>query len=102
MPTWNYQAVHIYGHCQVFHCVDQLKEVVDALTNKYEESFQEPWQPNYKASMLEAIVGVEVTISEIQCKYKLSQNRSNKDQEETIKQLNLLGSTKLARAMKNK
>ena len=102
VPTWNYQAVHIYGHCQVFHCVEQLKEVVDALTNKYEESFQEPWQPNYKASMLKAIVGVEVTISEIQCKYKLSQNRSNKDQEETIKQLNLLGSTKLAKAMKNK
>ena len=102
VPTWNYQAVHIYGHCQVFHCVDQLKEVVDALTHKYESSFQKPWQPNYKASMLKAIVGVEITISEIQCKYKLSQNRSNEDQEEAIKQLDLLGSTKLAKAMKQK
>ena len=102
VPTWNYQAVHIYGHCRIFNDVDRLKEVVDTLTYKYEASFKESWQPNYKASMLKSIIGVEITISEIQCKYKLSQNRSDQDQQEVIKQLDLLGSTKLAKAMKHK
>lgn len=99
VPTWNYQAVHIYGQCQVFHDPDELKEVVDTLTNQYEASFQVPWQPNYKASMLSAIIGVEVTINEIQCKYKLSQNRSTQDRLQVIEKLEALGSTKLVKAM---
>jgi transcriptional regulator len=99
VPTWNYQAAHIYGQCQVFHDPDQLKEVVDTLTNKYETSFQVPWQPNYKASMLSAIIGVEITINEIQCKYKLSQNRSTQDRLQVIKKLEALGSKKLVEAM---
>ena len=99
VPTWNYQAVHIYGQCRTFHDADTLKVVVDDLTNKYEKSFQTPWQPSYKFSMLEAIIGFEVTITEIQCKYKLSQNRSLQDQEKVIEQLESKGSKILAEAM---
>tara|TARA_R110002072_G_scaffold34359_1_gene102871 strand:+ start:1139 stop:1723 length:585 start_codon:yes stop_codon:yes gene_type:complete len=99
VPTWNYQAVHIYGKCQVFEDADRLKEVVDALTHKYEASFQAPWQPDYKASMLSAIIGVEISINEIQCKYKLSQNRTSQDRRQVMEQLLVLGSKKLVAAM---
>lgn len=99
VPTWNYQAVHIYGSCRVFEDDTKLKQVVDGLTEKFESVFDEPWQPDYKASMLRGIVGIEIEISEIQCKYKLSQNRARQDQEAVIRQLQTGGSEALALAM---
>lgn len=100
VPTWNYQAVHIYGQCKTFDNPDALKEVVDTLTAKYESGFDEPWQPNYKAAMLAAIIGFEVTISDIQAQYKLSQNKSDQDRKRVIEELEKLGSNDLAKAMK--
>ena len=100
VPTWDYQAVHIYGACKVFDAHEKLKTLVESLTDKYESSFQVPWQPDYKASMLGAIVGIEVTIDEIQCKYKLSQNRSTEDREQVILQLENTGSIDLAGAVR--
>jgi len=99
VPTWNYQSVHIYGHGEVFTEPEKLKFVVDTLTQKYESAFAKPWQPEYRATMLQAIVGVEITIREIQCKYKLSQNRSDQDRLQVVTRLKDLGSNKLAEAM---
>lgn len=100
VPTWNYQAVHIYGHCKTFDDNDALKNVVDSLTAKYESGFDEPWQPNYRAAMLGGIIGFEITISDIQAQYKLSQNKSETDRASVIDELEKLGSTELAKAMK--
>jgi transcriptional regulator len=99
VPTWNYQAVHIYGECTVFRKAKELQNIVNALTNKYEATFEKPWQPEYKPSMLDAIVGVEVTINEIQCKYKLSQNRPPQDRSQVISRLKAVNSNGLAEAM---
>jgi transcriptional regulator len=99
VPTWNYQAVHIYGKCKVFSDASQLKEVVDSLTNNYESVFVKPWKPKYKSTKLGAIVGVEIQINEVQCKYKLSQNRPIKDQQLITENLRSQGSTMLAEAM---
>jgi transcriptional regulator len=100
VPTWNYQAVHIYGVCSVFTDAVKMKKVVDSLTHKYESAFKEPYQPEYDASMLGFIVGIEIAITEIQCKYKLSQNRPNQDQERVAEQLQKRGSYKMAKAMR--
>lgn len=100
VPTWNYQAVHIYGKCTLFREENKLKELVDSLTHEYESTFDRPWVPDYKPSMLDAIVGVEISITEIQCKYKLSQNRSIQDRSQVAEKLKTLGSHKLSSAMK--
>jgi transcriptional regulator len=50
--------------------------------------------------MLKAIVGVEIEIEEIQCKYKLSQNRPTADHQGVIDNLDKQGSAALARAMR--
>jgi transcriptional regulator len=99
VPTWNYQAVHIYGKCKVFKSTTELQAVIDALTTKYEGALETPWQPEYKLSMLGAIVGIEITITDTQCKYKLSQNRSPQDRSQVIEHLKVIGSNKLAEAM---
>jgi len=101
VPTWNYQAVHIYGRCTVFRDTERLKDLVESLTRKYEADFEQPWQPEYRPAMLGAIVGLEVDIAEVQCKYKLSQNRSPRDRSQVIAQLKAAGSTRLAEAMED-
>ena len=102
VPTWNYQSVHIYGQAGVFTAADKLQWVVETLTQKYESTLPQPWQPDYRSTMLQAIVGVEVTVSEIQCKYKLSQNRPARDRSRVAAALKENGSTALAAIMARK
>lgn len=100
VPTWNYQAVHVYGTCRVFEDEKELAEVTEALSKRYESGFETPWQPQYREAMLRTIVGVEIEIEEIQCKYKLSQNRPAKDHQGVIDKLEEQGSESLVRAMR--
>jgi transcriptional regulator len=100
VPTWNYQAVHVYGECSLISDVEKLKKIVDTLTQKYEAKFEKPWQPNYKAELLSAIVGLEIHITDVQCKYKLSQNRSEQDKVQVIERLEKQGSLALAKEMR--
>ena len=99
VPTWNYQAVHIYGQCQLITDPNELKKIVDSLTHKYESQFTHPWQPDYNDKLINAIIGFEVQITEIQSKFKLSQNRSVEDQQQVIQQLKEQGNDALAQAM---
>jgi transcriptional regulator len=99
VPTWNYQAVHVYGTCKILSEYGRVKKCVDSLTQKYEATFSAPWQPNYNESMLDYIIGLEITIHEMQCKFKLGQNRSIKDQEQVQEKLQALAAFKMASAM---
>ncbi|MEX0963204.1 MAG: FMN-binding negative transcriptional regulator [Pseudohongiellaceae bacterium] len=99
VPTWNYQAVHVQGVAAVFNDPDRLKHVVDTLTAQNESGFDNPWTPDYAAKMLSGIVGVEIAISSLQCKFKLSQNRSAADQSNVRQQLDRAGYKSLAGAM---
>jgi len=101
VPTWNYQAVHLYGKPQIITDSEQLKNIVETLTKTYESTTEQPWIPKYKGSLLNIIVGIEIEITNIQCKYKLSQNRSVTDQKTVIRELKKRGSVKLSQAMKN-
>jgi len=100
VPTWNYQAVHVYGRCKTSHDPEKLKHIIHTLTEKYESTNKEPWKITYAASMLQKIVGLEIEITEIQCKYKLSQNRPKEDQELVSTQLKNHGNIQLSKAIK--
>jgi len=99
VPTWNYQAVHIEGIAESFSDTERLKEVVDALTEKHESTYPIPWKPDYAASMLRGIVGVEIAIASVQCKFKLSQNRSPLDQANVKAEIRSAGHNAMADAM---
>ena len=100
VPTWNYQVVHVYGTCRSIHSVDELKAVVERLTQNYEGKFRSPWVPQYSEAILKGIVGVEISVTEIQCKFKLNQNRSEQDRARVVAALDELGSVGLATAMR--
>jgi transcriptional regulator len=89
VPTWNYLAVHAYGPLRTFDDPDRLLDVVTRLTERHEQGRPEPWQvsdapPAFVAGMLKGIVGVEIPITRLQGKWKLSQNRSAADRAGTI------------------
>ena len=99
VPTWNYQAVHIRGIAESFTNPKKLKRVVDKLTEQNESGYPDPWQSDYAASMLRGIIGIEISITSIQSKFKLSQNRSVQDQSNVKEQLANRGYEALANEM---
>lgn len=101
VPTWNYQAVHVYGKTKLITEAKELARIVEKLSNTYESSMKEPWKPEYKEAMLKAIIGIEIEITEVQGKYKLSQNRPEIDRLQVIEESKKRGSVKLAQAMKD-
>ena len=101
VPTWNYQAVHIYGKASLVTDYDKLASIVKELSDVHEASLEIPWQAKYKESLLNIIVGIEIQITEFQCKYKLSQNRPENDQQQIIKELKRSGALAMAREMQN-
>lgn len=102
VPTWNYQVAHVYGTCKTIHSAEELKDIVEKLTLNYESNLSKPWDPEYSETMLKNIVGIEITVRDIQCKFKLNQNRSEKDRAGVITSLEKQGSEKLARVMREK
>jgi len=98
-PTWNYQTVHLYGTAHCFSDTEKLKQLVDTLTDFNEKSFESPWQPEYEESKLQGIVGIEIELSDIQCKFKLSQNRNLSEQENVCEHLKSSGANDLASVM---
>lgn len=99
VPTWNYQAVHVYARCKVTHDTDRLKQLVEMLSDSYESGSARPWVPDYSPGMLRGIVGLELEITDLQCTYKLSQNRPKADRQNVVDELEKAGLTSLASAM---
>jgi transcriptional regulator len=84
VPTWNYVAVHAYGALRFIDDPAILRELVESLTARHEMARATPWRvsdapEDYVQKQLQAIVGVELTITRLEGKWKMSQNRSSAD-----------------------
>ncbi|MDN3015558.1 FMN-binding negative transcriptional regulator [Paenibacillus sp. BSR1-1] len=91
VPTWNYQAVHVYGQAIILE-KDELIEELTIMLEKYEENRENPvlWDKLSKQlieSELKGIVGFKIKVGEIQAAYKLSQNRNETDYNNIINKL---------------
>lgn len=84
VPTWNYITAHVYGQLVVHDDVTWAADLVERLTTKHEQGRAEPWSVTdapaaFLAGQLRAVVGLELRITRVQAKAKLSQNRSAAD-----------------------
>jgi transcriptional regulator len=84
VPTWNYVAIHAHGKVRFFEDRARLLDVVTRLTQRHEGGREHPWKvsdapADYLDGMLKAIVGVELTITRLEGKWKASQNRDEAD-----------------------
>lgn len=96
VPTWNYVTAHVHGRFAVHEERDWIERNVRALVARHEAGRPEPWSVDdaperYVEGQLRAIVGVEVVITRIEAKLKLSQNRSKADVDGAIDGLTATG-----------
>ncbi len=86
VPTWNYEAVHVYGTARLLEAEDDALRVLAALSAHYEADLvpKAPWTldkmpPDLLRRLLRGIVAFEVPVARLEVKRKLSQNRSAAD-----------------------
>ena len=90
VPTWNYATVHAYGAARTIADPGWLRDFVRRLTERHEaREPAPPWRmadlpEAYIASMLTGIVGVEIAVSRLDGKFKLSQNRPAADRPRVV------------------
>lgn len=101
VPTWNYVAVHAYGFLRVMDNAIWVRQQIEAFTNHQEAKFPEPWAvsdaPNdFTDRLLAQVVGIEITISRLSGKWKVSQNQPIENRVSVIKGLNEKGDCEMA------
>src|SRR5262249_24124516 len=86
VPTWNYQVVHVHGKIKVRDDKDFVRRVVTRLTAVHEgrTGSPTPWKmadspEEFIDQMLSAVVGIEIAITRMAGKWKLGQNREDRD-----------------------
>jgi transcriptional regulator len=100
VPTWNYAAVHVHGHARTFEG-EALYPHLQKLTSANESAHALTWRledapREYIEGLMKAIVGVEIVIQRLQGKWKLSQNRPDRDRQGAIAGLDALGTHRSA------
>lgn len=89
VPTWNYASVHAYGMARAIRDREWLRDMLDRLSARHEAREATPWRMRdlpeaYLAAMLDGIVGIEIAVSRLEGKFKLSQNRPAGDRPRII------------------
>ena len=78
VPTWNYAAVHAYGRVTLIEDADELIDLVQRLTERFESGKPSPWTfdptETFVRKMALQIVGFRIEIERIEGKWKLNQN----------------------------
>ena len=104
VPTWNYVTAHVYGRLVVHDDPAWTEDLVRRLTTKHEAHREHPWSVDdapraFIEGQLRAIVGVELEITRIEAKAKLSQNRPPADVDGVIAGLRERGDKESADAV---
>ena len=92
VPTWNYLSIHAHGTVRFFEDRARLLDVVTRLTDRFEQARPHPWKvadapSDFLDGMLSGIVGVELTVTRLEGKWKASQNRSDADRRGVVEGL---------------
>ncbi len=91
VPTWNYEAVHVYGKVRMIEG-EELISSLRQLTNQYEKESVHPvsvdtMSKKFLETEVRGIVGIEIAIDRMEASYKLSQNRDEKNHTNIISEL---------------
>ncbi len=89
VPTWNSRTVHLSGPVRFHRDDDWLRAVVTRLTERHESGRRRRWwvsdaPEQFIVGQLRAIVGVEMQVTSVEAKDKLSQNRTAQDRVNVI------------------
>ena len=105
VPTWNYEVVHAHGRLTVLDDERFVRGLVARLTRHHEAAEPRPWKmgdsaPEFIDEMLGKIVGLEIEVTSLTGKAKLSQNKEARDRLNAAETLATRGRGELAEAMR--
>lgn len=92
VPTFNYIVVHAYGPLRIIDDRAWLRKLVGRLTDRHEAGSAQPWKvtdapDDYIEKMLGAIVGIEIPVTKLTGKWKVSQNQPAENRDGVVKGL---------------
>ncbi len=92
VPTWNYTTAHIYGELRIHDDPEWVDAIVRRLTARQEAGRTDPWSVDdapkaFHEGQLRAIVGVELAITRVEAKFKMSQNQKDANIDGVVKGL---------------
>jgi transcriptional regulator len=104
VPTWNYIVVHAHGRIAIHDDERFVRGLVARLTRTHEAGEAKPWKMGDSSKefidmMLQSIVGIEIEVTRLTGKWKLSQNKETRDRENAAGELAARGHQELADAM---
>jgi len=96
VPTWNYVAIHAYGRADTFETPNRLLAHLSALTGHFESRYHLPWKlddapADFIDGLCRGITGLEIELTRIEGKWKMSQNRGEHDRRGVINGLQAQG-----------
>lgn len=96
VPTWNYVVAHARGFLRLVEDPAWLRAHLEALTRHQESEFTRPWTmsdapSDYIEGMMGAIVGIEIVVTRLEGKWKVSQNQPPENQRGVIAGLSKKG-----------
>ena len=105
VPPWNYVGVHAHATLTVRDDERFLRGLLARLTRRHEAGEASPWRmsdsaPAFIDGLLRHIVGIEITVTALKGKAKLSQNREARDRLHAADTLAARGHDELARSMR--
>ncbi|GGT85460.1 FMN-binding negative transcriptional regulator [Actinomadura citrea] len=105
VPTWNYLTAHVYGRLVVHDDPAWVESMVRRLTDRHERGRAPSWAvddapPAFVAGQLRAIVGLELRVTRVEAKAKMSQNRPEADVAGVVAGYRAQGDTTMANAVK--
>lgn len=107
VPTWNYVSVQAKGKLRVIHEPDWILSQLEILTAQNEASFAHPWAmadspDEFTHKLLDMIVGIEIKITDLKGKWKVSQNRPDQDRASVANGLANAGHYEMAAIIKSR
>lgn len=87
VPTWNYVAVHAYGTVHTVSAAPDALALIEKMLHHFEPAYLQQWSnlPDaYKNGLLNGIVAFEITVTRLEGKKKLSQNKTEKERQNII------------------
>lgn len=104
VPTWNYSVVHAHGRIRIHDDARFVRRLLANLTRTHEAIESAPWKMadaprEYIEAMVQAVVGIEIEITELVGKFKLSQNKAEADRQGAADSLQARGQVEMAESM---
>ncbi|WP_395020365.1 FMN-binding negative transcriptional regulator [Dongia sp.] len=104
VPTWNYRVAHVHGRATIRDDERYVRKVIARLTKTHESPQANPWKMSdsprdFIDMMVKNIVGIEVEITRLVGKLKLSQNKETRDILEAGETLKRRGDVAIGEAM---